>query len=90
MKKKTVSAEDFDRLFDEGHDISEYMDHESARRPGQYPTNVRFDIPNWMFYWTYLEAEKQGISQEELLRRFVSERVELEKAKAKTEHVDPT
>lgn len=89
MKKKTISAEEFDRLFDEGHDIWEYLDRDSARRPGMDPRNVSFDIPNWMFYWTYLEAEAQGISQEELLRRFVAERVELEKAKANKKHIDP-
>lgn len=35
MKKKTkVTAEELDRMFDEGEDIDEYIDWSKARRPG--------------------------------------------------------
>jgi hypothetical protein len=32
--KKTITAEEFDALFDSGADVSEYIDWDSARRPG--------------------------------------------------------
>ena len=34
IKTKTISAEEFDRRFDAGEDISEYVDWSKARRPG--------------------------------------------------------
>jgi len=81
MKKKTISAEEFDRLFDEGHDISEYLDHSSARRPGLDPMAVGFDLPQWMVYWLYNEAESRGTTKEALMKAFIEERIEQEKAK---------
>jgi hypothetical protein len=32
MKKKSLTTQDFDKLFDEGKDITEFMDLKTARR----------------------------------------------------------
>ena len=34
MKKKYIQAEEFDKKFDNGEDVLEYLDMEQARRPG--------------------------------------------------------
>jgi hypothetical protein len=35
-----ISAEEFDRRFDEGEDITPFLDLSSARRPGREPQRV--------------------------------------------------
>ena len=35
MKKQSISAEDFDKKFDNGEDVTEFLDIEKAKRPGQ-------------------------------------------------------
>jgi len=48
-KKNTESiffeAEEFDKKFDEGEDITEYLDLKKARRPGQEQKRVNVDFP---------------------------------------------
>ncbi len=48
MKQKSISATEFDRLFDEGHDIWDYLDHSRVRRPNLEPKRVNVDFPLWM------------------------------------------
>ena len=35
MSEQSISAEEFDRRFDEGEDISDYIDFDSVRFPGR-------------------------------------------------------
>jgi hypothetical protein len=35
MKSKLIKAKDFDRKFDQGEDISQYLDYSKARRINQ-------------------------------------------------------
>ncbi len=48
MKKKSMKAESFDKKFDNGEEISEYLDLEKARRPGLEQKRVNVDFPSWM------------------------------------------
>ena len=42
---KTISAEEFDRKFDDGEDVSEYLDLSQAYRPNLLPKRVNVDFP---------------------------------------------
>ena len=46
--EKTISAEEFDRRFDDGEDVSEYLDLSSLRRPNLEAKRVNVDFPAWM------------------------------------------
>ncbi len=81
MKKKTITADEFDRLFDDGQDIWDFLDHDSARRPGMDPEKISLVIPQWMVYWLYLEAERQGTTSAQLIHTYLEERIKLEKAR---------
>ncbi|MEI6175181.1 MAG: hypothetical protein WCR01_15660 [Bacteroidota bacterium] len=48
MKKKSINAEEFDTLFEEGADIVEYLATEKAERPGLKQRRVSVDFPSWM------------------------------------------
>ena len=45
MKKTEVSDEEFERRFDAGEDISEFVDWKTARRPGRELQRVNVDFP---------------------------------------------
>ena len=47
MKKKDIiSAEDFDKKFDEGEDSSRYLDWSKARRPLLDQKRINVDLPD--------------------------------------------
>ena len=81
MKPKIISAEELDRRFDAGEDITKYMDMSKARRPGLDPKRVNVDFPQWMVYWMDFESERLGITRQSLIKTYINDRIETEKAK---------
>jgi hypothetical protein len=47
-KQSTMTAQEFEQRFDEGEDITPYIDMSSIRRPGLEPRRVNLDFPEWM------------------------------------------
>ena len=47
-KKDTITTKDLDRRFDEGEDISKYLDWSKATRPGLKQRRMNMDLPVWM------------------------------------------
>ncbi|MDP9754280.1 UNVERIFIED_ORG: hypothetical protein QE446_002156 [Rhizobium sp. SORGH_AS260] len=45
---KTISAEEFDRMADDGEDIGEYLDWTTARHLNIEPKRVNIDFPTWV------------------------------------------
>ena len=48
INKAAITASDLDHLFDEGGDITPYLDLASARRPSHEQPRVNVDFPQWM------------------------------------------
>ena len=69
-KKKAIeiSAEEFDRRFDEGEDMTPYLDMPSARRPGRELQRVNVDFPSWMVNAMDKEASRVGVSRQALIK----------------------
>jgi len=76
MTHKTISAEAFDRRFDNGEDISEYLDWSSARRPGQEVKRVNVDFPHWMVAKLDAEAKRRGVTRQALIKMWLSDRLD--------------
>ncbi|HET9638171.1 MAG TPA: CopG family antitoxin [Allosphingosinicella sp.] len=75
MDRKTISAEEFDRLFDEGSDeIDQYLDWSSARRPGQEMERVNLDLPKSLVAKLDEAAKRRGVSRQALIEMWLSER----------------
>jgi hypothetical protein len=45
---KTITAEELDKKFDDGEDISDYLDLKNAYRPSDELKRVNVDFPLWM------------------------------------------
>ena len=69
-KTKTISAEEFDRKFDAGEDISEYLDFDNAIRPNK-PQRLTLDLPGWTVSALDKEAGRIGITRQSLIKTLI-------------------
>jgi len=72
---KSITAEEFDKKFDDGEDVSEYMDWSTARRINKEPKRVNVDFPAWMVNAMDREAERIGITRQAFIKVIVAERL---------------
>lgn len=73
MKPKMISAEEFDRMFDDGEDISEYLDFSSVRRPGLEAKRVNVDFPGDVVSKLDRAAKRRGVSRQALIKMWIVE-----------------
>ncbi|MGM0473132.1 MAG: type II toxin-antitoxin system BrnA family antitoxin [Bacteroidota bacterium] len=75
MKKKSISAKEFDSLFEQNKDISEYLDLEGARRHGLETRRVSVDFPQWMINRLDQEAARLGVTRQSIIKFWISEKL---------------
>jgi len=78
--KTTLTAEELDRRFDAGEDISEIPDWGKARRPGLEPRRVNVDLPWWMISELDRQASLIGVTRQSIIKVWLSERIKEEHA----------
>lgn len=71
-----MKAREFDKKFDEGKDISKYLDISKARRPKQELKRVNVDFPLWMIQLLDKEAKRLGVPRQSIIKVWVAERLE--------------
>ena len=71
-----MKAREFDKRFDEGEDVSRYLDLAKARRPGQEQKRVNVDFPLWMVRLLDKEAKRLGVPRQSIIKVWVAERLE--------------
>ncbi len=76
--KDTISAEEFDRKFEEGEDISHFLDWSAARRPGLEQRRVNVDLPQWMIESLDGEAKRVGVTRQSIVKVWLAERLKAE------------
>lgn len=74
--KRTITAKEFDEMFDNGEDISDYVDWSSARRINQEPQRVNIDFPKWVVRRLDEESRRLGVSRQALVKLWIAERLE--------------
>ena len=75
-KSAVISAEDFDKAFDDGEDVGALVDWDNARRPGHEPRRVNVDFPTWVVEGLDREAERLGVTRQALIKIWIAERLE--------------
>ncbi len=65
--KKSLPAEELDRKFDAGEDISEYLDFDNTR-PLNREKRVNVDLSVWMLNALDREAERLNISRQAVIK----------------------
>ncbi|MFP4135219.1 MAG: type II toxin-antitoxin system BrnA family antitoxin [Halothece sp.] len=71
-----MKAEDLDERFDDGEEVLEYFDLETAKRPGLEMKRVNVDFPEWMVEQLDKEAKRLGIPRQAVIKVWIAERLE--------------
>ena len=81
---KTITAKEFDEKFDNGEDITEYLDFSRARRLKNVKTlktetkKVNVDFPEWIIEALDQEARKIGVTRQSIIKVWIAERLKEE------------
>jgi len=75
MKKKYITAEEFDEKFNAGEDISQYLEIDKARRPALEQKKISVSLPEWMITGIDNKARKMGISRQAVLKMWIAEKL---------------
>jgi len=70
-----MKAKDLDKKFDEGEDITEFLDLEKAARPGLKQKRVNVDFPEWMIHSLDKEAKRLGVPRQSIIKVWIAERL---------------
>lgn len=71
-----VKASKFDREFDEGKDVTQYLELSKANRPGLEQRRVNVDFPVWMIESLDRESARLGVPRQSLVKLWIAERLE--------------
>ena len=81
---KTVTAKEFDEKFDNGEDITEYLDFSNAIRLKDVKKlktetkKVNVDFPEWIIESLDREAKKIGVTRQSIIKVWIAERLKAE------------
>jgi len=70
-----MKADELDKKFDDGEDISEFLDLSHAKRPGQEQKRVNVDFPVWMIHYLDKEAKRLGVPRQSIIKIWIAERL---------------
>jgi hypothetical protein len=71
-----MKAKEFDKIFDEGKDISINLDLSKSKRSGREQKRVNVDFPLWMIQQLDKEAKRLGVPRQSIIKVWVAERLE--------------
>lgn len=71
--KETISAEEFQKRFDRGDDISQFMDLENAQRPGRNVQHVNVDFPKPFLAEIDEESKRIGVTRQAWIKTAVAD-----------------
>ncbi len=81
---KKITAQEFDKKFDDGQDISEYLDLSTAIRLKDMKKlktetkKVNVDFPEWVVESLDKEAKKIGVTRQSIIKVWIAERLKEE------------
>jgi len=70
-----MKAEDLDKKFDSGENITEFLDFKNAKRSGQEQKRVNVDFPVWMIHSLDKEAKRLGVARQSIIKIWIAERL---------------
>lgn len=75
-----MKTKEFDKAFDDGSDITPFLDLNKARRIKQQHKRVNVDFPLWMIDSLDKEATRLGVSRQSVIKVWLGERLQQQKA----------
>jgi hypothetical protein len=71
-----MKADEFDKKFDAGEDVTGELDLSAARRPLQAARRVNVDFPSWMVESLDREAQRLGVTRQSVIKMWIADRLE--------------
>jgi len=71
-----MKAKEFDKRFDEGEDVTKYLDLSRAKRHGQEQRRVNVDFPAWMIERLDKEARRLGVTRQSIIKVWIADRLQ--------------
>jgi hypothetical protein len=71
-----ITAKEFDTLFDNSDDISQFIDYSNAHRPNLVQKRVNLDLPLWMIEKLDKEAKRLGVARQAIMKMFLAQHLE--------------
>ena len=71
-----MKAKSLDKKFDDGNDVTKYLDFSKIRRPKQEQKRVNVDFPVWMIHSLDKEASRLGVPRQSIIKVWVADRLE--------------
>ena len=75
-----MKASEFDKKFEKGEDISEFLDFSKSERPGQNQKRVNVDFPVWMKNLIPIaigkEARRLGVTRQSIIKVWIAQKLE--------------
>jgi hypothetical protein len=68
-----MKAKEFDKLFDEGKDITGELNLPQAVRPGLLQKRVNVDFPCWVIDSLDKEAKRLGVTRQSVIKVWIAE-----------------
>lgn len=75
MKKKSITTQEFDELFEQEKDVVEFLDLKTAKRHGLETRRVSVDFPEWMIRLLDQQALKLGVTRQSVIKFWISEKL---------------
>lgn len=67
-----ITAQELDEKFDNGEDISAYVDWSKARRPNLEARRVNVDFPAWVVEGLDREARHLGVTRQSVIKMWIA------------------
>ena len=71
-----MKAKEFDKKFDDGEDITKFLNFSKATRTGQKQKRVNVDFPVWMVHSLDKEAKRLGVTRQSIIKVWMADRLE--------------
>lgn len=68
-----MKANEFDQKFDDGEDITQYLDLSQAKRSRSAQTTVKIDLPIWIVESINQEATRLGVTPQSIIQTSLTE-----------------
>jgi len=75
-----MKAEEFDRKFDAGEDITQMLDLSNAKRHQSEQKTISIDLPVWMLEQIEQEASRLGVSPQSIIQTSLAKHLAVNEA----------
>ena len=72
---RDITVEEFDRKFDNGESIIDYLDMSTIRQPNLETRRVNVDFPAWVVAGLDRQAKRLGVTRQALIKMWIAEKV---------------